>query len=244
MVSFEYIDDYFKGTKIPGKESDFEQRLLTDKEFAEDVTFYLNTIQVARTDNADIKKSRFKEIYYQNNSTNSTGVLKKLWPYALMVAALVTTLFVGVYIFNRPMESPKMAEAYLSTHLKTLGVQMNSTDDLLQQGKDLYNHHDYSASLKKFEEILQKDSLNYDAEENAGIVALKINDYDKALVHFTKLAKIENQNENSGKFYHALTLMKRNKIADKKIYIGLLKEVVRDNLYGKEDAEKFLEKFN
>ncbi len=243
MERFEYIEDYFKRVTVPEKGSDFEQRLLTDKEFAQEVAFYLSTIEVARFSNEENKKKRFKEIYYQNDSHKPVSIVKKLWPYAAMAAAVLTTLFVGLYLYMQPVTSSKLADAYFSDHLQTLSVQMGNNEDLLQQGKNLYNEGNYPGSLKKFEELVQNDPLNSEAKENAGIIAIKLQDYNKAIEYFNQLANVKGLTENPGKFYQALALMKRNKTGDKEAYIKLLNEVIKEDLFGKEDASAFVKNF-
>ena len=60
MDSFEYIDNYFKSPAPQQQQLKFEERLIKDNELAEEVTFYLNTIQVARDQNDADKKNRFE----------------------------------------------------------------------------------------------------------------------------------------------------------------------------------------
>ena len=245
MERFEYIDDYFKGVTIPDKKSDFEQRLLTDKDFAEEVAFYLNTVRVARMSNNEIKRSHLKELYNKNNSHNSVSTLRKSWPYAAMIAAVLITLIVGSYLYTQPVtEPPKLADAYFSDHVLTMGVPMDNNNGLLIEGRDLYNIKNYSGSLKKFKELLKTDTSNTDAKEYAGLAAFKLNDYKTAFNYFGQVAGNEDLNVNPGKFYQALTLMKQNFSGDKEKYKRLLKEVVKDTLFGKDEADAFLKKLN
>jgi len=246
MEKIEYIDDYFKGVIIPEKKSVFEQRLLTDKDFAEEVAFYLSIVQVARTSNNEIKRGHLRELYYNNISHNSVPTtLRKLWPYAAMIAAALITLVVGFYLYTQPVTEPsKLADAYFSDHVLTMGVPMGNTNGLLIQGRDLYNVGNYSGSLKKFKELLERDTSNTEAKEYAGLAAFKLNDYKTAFNYFAQVAGKEDLIANPGKFYQALTLMKQNTPFDKENYKRLLSEVVKDNLFGKEEAVIFLKKLN
>jgi hypothetical protein len=47
----------------------------------------------------------------------------------------------------------------------------------------LYNHNKADKALIIFE-LCQKDSTDSKAQENAGLAALRLKDYDKALSHF------------------------------------------------------------
>jgi len=73
----------------------------------------------------------------------------------------------------------------------------------------------------------------------AGIVSLRLGDYDKAIDHFTRLEKLTFYS-NPGKFYHAIALIKRNSSGDIEIAKQLLKQVVERDLEGKETAQKWL----
>ena len=42
MNSLEYIEDYFKGLLTAAQKEEFEQRILSDPSFAEELAFYLN----------------------------------------------------------------------------------------------------------------------------------------------------------------------------------------------------------
>ena len=64
MDNLEYIDTYFKGELSPEIKKDFEQRIVTDPVFAEEVAFYLSSKQVAATEMRN-EKEKFKEIYQQ-----------------------------------------------------------------------------------------------------------------------------------------------------------------------------------
>lgn len=240
MESLEYIDNYFKGEPPPDQKLQFEQRVLVDKEFAEEVSFYLNTIQALRDENAVQKKKLFSEMYYSEQPVLQITPVRRLWPYVATAAAVLTALFLGLYIFMQP-EPSKLADNYLKEHFQTMSMEMGNNANAIQQGKDLYNNNDYKASLQQFELIVQNDSSNYEAKELAGIVALQLKDFDKALLYFQQEAKNSTLHVNPGKFYQALTYMKRNKQGDEELARNLLQEVVDKKLAYTEDAVQLLE---
>lgn len=241
MDSFEYIDDYFKGIMPEEQKIKFQERLQADKVFEEDVAFYLGLTQVARNQNQLDKKKLFKDLYYEEQSSHSISPVRKLWPAVLAAAAVLTALFVGFYLYMQP-EPSKLADGYINSHLQTMSVEMGNAADLMQNGKDLYNNKDYNASLQKFEQVIQNDTANYEAREFAGIVALQKQDYDKALIYFKQVANNSDLRVNPGKFYQALTLMKRDQPGDKEQSRLLLQDVVKNGLAFKEDALGLLKK--
>ncbi|HKO81806.1 MAG TPA: hypothetical protein VJU78_15480, partial [Chitinophagaceae bacterium] len=76
----------------------------------------------------------------------------------------------------------------------------------------------------------------------AGIVSLRLEQYDKAVNYFSKIENIK-LHANPGKFYHALVLIKRSQPGDMETAKQLLKQVVENDLEGKEEAEKWLKKW-
>ena len=80
----------------------------------------------------------------------------------------------------------------------------------------------------------------YEAKKYAGIVSLRLKDYDKAINYFSLLENYTNLYANPGKFFHAIALLKRNKPGDKEQAKALMEQVVQNNLDGKEDAQKLL----
>ena len=91
--------------------------------------------------------------------------------------------------------------------------------------------------------LAKNNPTNSEAKKYAGIVSLRLNNYDKALEYFTMLATDTGLYSNPGKFYKAITLLKRNKDGDKEAAKLLLEEVRDENLEGKNEAEEWLEKF-
>ena len=119
---------------------------------------------------------------------------------------------------------------------------MSSTQDEMQKGLNLYNEGKYEEALQQFDNILKTDPSSPDAKKYAGIAALQLKKYDKALDYFTRLEKQPGLFSNPGLFYHALTLLKRNLPGDKQQARRLLEQVVQNNLEGKDTAQEWLKK--
>jgi tetratricopeptide (TPR) repeat protein len=113
----------------------------------------------------------------------------------------------------------------------------------LQTGLQLYNDEKHGQALAQFESIIQHDKSAVEAMKFAGISALRLGDYDKALTYFEELENYPGLQVNRGKIYHAITLMKRGKKGDSEKAKQLLNEVVQNNLEGKTQAIKWLRKF-
>ena len=241
----QYIDDFFEG-RLTGEElSRFEEKINMDPSFAADVAFYLSSKQVARELAADEKKRRFRELYISTNGHRveaKTGKVRQLRyvMYVALAAAVITAIFLFPRLGNN---SPTdYANRYIKDHYSIISVTMGEENE---QGKaaDLYNKGQYGAALTAFENIISKDSTLFYPLEYAGLAALRIPDYDKALRYFMRLEKFRAYS-NPAVFLQAITLMKRNRPGDEQEAKVLLKKVADQDLDGKEDAQNLLDKLD
>lgn len=242
----EYIDDYFNGNLNPEQRMNFENQMKQDKNFAEEVAFYLAAKQVLKEELVEDKKEWFRQLASQNvtlSEKTMTAHVRKMWVYRLAAAAV----FVGVVFFSwnlffqRSTSPTQLADKYISANLEHLPVTMGTSKSSMQEGLRLYNEKQYSAALQQFEQSIQQDTSNYEAKAKAGIVCLRLGNYDQALEYFQQLEKYTLYS-NPAIFYQALTLLKRNQPGDKEKARQLLQQVDDQNLEGKEFAHKWLSK--
>ncbi len=97
--------------------------------------------------------------------------------------------------------------------------------------------------MAKLTDMLKEKQDDAETVKLAGIVSLRMENYDQALGYFEWLAEQKGYYDNPGEFYQALTLMKRNLPGDEQKAKILLQDVVEKNLSGKEEAQKWLEKW-
>src|SRR6266496_3126796 len=241
----EYIDAYFNDELKPDDAKQFEQRITEDKSFAEEVAFYLSTKQVLKEEGIAEKKEWFKQLAEQNSSYSKLqpiAPIRRLRAYAAAAAVAVFMLFAGyLFLFKQATSTQQMAENYIKQNLESLGVKMGNSQDSIQNALRSYNEGRLDSSLEQFQSILQRDSSNNSAKEYAGIVYLRLGDYDKALAYFQQLEKYSLAS-NPAIFYQALTLLKRNHPGDKQKARQLLQQVVERHLKYEEIAQQWLDK--
>jgi tetratricopeptide (TPR) repeat protein len=240
MQNLEYIDRFFKDELSPEEVKQFENRIETDPEFAEEVAFYITAMNVAKEEAVAEKRDRFRHIPVNNHhrgTVKKMGSVKSFWAYA--AAAAVAILIIGLYLFYPSDQPAQMAERYIQSNLTTLSVNMGAERDSVQAGLSLFNDGEFEKASEAFESVLATNSTSIDALKYAGITALRMGNYEKALNHFMRLEKMQLYS-NPGKFYHALTLMKRNNEGDQEQAKVLLQEVIDQDLEGKEHAERWL----
>jgi len=241
----QYIDDFFEGRMSGDEISRFEEKINSDPSFAADVAFYLSSKQVAREMAAEEKKKRFKELYTSTNGHDvevKTGKVRQIRyaMYSALAAAVITAiLWIAIRSNNSPTD---YANRYIKDHHSMISVTMGKEGEI-QKAADLYNKGQYTAALTAFENIIGKDSTLFYPLEYAGLAALRIPDYEKALRYFSRLEKFHAYS-NPAVILQAITLMKRNQPGDKQEAKALLKKVADQNLDGKEDAENLLKKID
>jgi tetratricopeptide (TPR) repeat protein len=242
MQDLDYIDSYFKGILPQAETARFEQRITGEAPFAEQVAFYCLTMQAAKEQIAPAKKERFRELYRQHDPAlyqPRPALVRKLMPYAA-AAAVLAALVLGWFLLMKPASPQQMANAYTQKEFAQLGIKMDSRQDSLQTGLRWYNEGKLNEALAQFESMLARDSNNTDIKTDAGIVSLRLGNYDKALNYFGALERYPGLHINPGKFYYALTLMKRSMPGDQQKAKTLLQQVVQENLGGKETAQQWL----
>lgn len=246
MQDLEYIDDYFKGTLPKEETGRFEQRLLSDPPFAEAVSFYCMAMQAAKEQLAPAKKERFRSLYRRQAATaapSSPSLVRRLRPF-MAAAAVLAVLLIGWYVWLKPSSPQQMADTYINKELTTFGVSMGSRQDSLQAAIQLYNEGKSTDALRQFESLYAGNPTDNTALTYAGIVSLRLGLYDKALHYFGLLEQYPGLYSNPGKFYYALTLMKRSGPGDKEQARQLLQQVAQSNdLEGKEQAQQWLGKW-
>ncbi|HET7002583.1 MAG TPA: hypothetical protein VFI33_14770 [Puia sp.] len=240
MDNLDYIENYF--TNKPGTDltREFEERIQSDPGFAEEVAFYLSAQQVSKEESGLEKKQRFKESYQKNRVVKSVPVKKLI--YYIAAAAVVSGLIFGTYNFFSPISAQQLAVQYEKERLQTLPVTMSGRSDSLQTGLRLYNDGKFSEALTQFVNILRSDTSNFTALQYAGISALRMKEYDRALSYFEQLATHKGLYSNPAQILQAVTLMERNQPGDTAKAKQLLQEIVSNDLEGKEYAEVWLKK--
>jgi len=245
LDNLEYIESYFKGDLSAQDKIKFEQKIVEEKDFAEEVSFYLSIRKVS-AEELSAERERFREIYQQYKVNNEVipkqpVLLRKMWQWAAAAAVLAGLIF-GWYAWLRPVDPAALADKYIDDNFQELSVTMSSRLDSLQTALDLYNKGKQDQSLKILESLALQDSIAAEAKKYAGIVCLQMEQYDKAINYFSQLSSYSLYS-NPGKFYQALTLLKRNQPGDKQQAKLLLEQVVQNDLDGKETAQEWLKKW-
>lgn len=249
MDTLEYIDGYFSGGYPPEEAGVFEKKIQNDPVFAEQVAYYLSARAAGKEMYVEERKRRFRELLAEQAAAAPIHaappvrrMMSRQWVIMQAAAVAIIAIVLSWLLFARPADGSRLADQYIRENLETLSVRMGAGDSI-QTGIKLYNQQQFPQALRQFESILQSDSTHLAALLDAGIVALRIEDYDKALTNFSKLQVLTDPHINPALFYEAITRMKRNHTGDLALAKRLLHRIVDENLDRKADAEQLLRKF-
>jgi tetratricopeptide (TPR) repeat protein len=230
----EYIDDYFKGGHSDEDRKLFEKRILEDPEFAGELSFYISSLHAVRLQSDEEKKERFRSLYVSPTRSRS-----RLWTY-IASAAVITGLAIGVYLLYPASDAGKLADDYIEKNLSSLGVLMSSSKDSMENAIALYNENRIEEAGRLFETLVISHPTDHKAREYAGVVSLRLGNYDKALGYFESLSEMTELYANPGKFYVSLTLLKRNAPGDVKRAKTLLQQIVKEGAAKEQAARELL----
>ncbi len=242
MDNMEYIDDYFNSSPNEQQRQKFEERVINDVSFAQQVSFYISANSAARELLLQQKKDRFKELYLQQKVVAITRKpIKQIWRYAAAACIVAIVSLAGVLFFNNNTNPQQFADKYATEHFYNYSGTMGNMQDSIQVGLSLLKNEKASLAQTYFKNILKKDPANSDAKKYAGIASFKLKEYDKALYYFHAL-EANDIMFNPAKMYQAVVLLKRNKTGDNSAAKKLFEDIKNNNLEGKEDATEWLQK--
>lgn len=240
MKHLEYIDDYFKGAASDSQSRQFEQRLLDDPAFAEEVAFYLTTQRLLQQEARAEKIDHFRKLYQQQPAA-PLRVVKPTYRIGRFVAA--AAIVIGLlFIVNllTPASRQQLADQYIREELGSVNVSMSAGVDSIDLIRDLYNKGQFKEALSLSEVLIGQNAGNRQALQLAGLSNLRLQQYDQALTRFKQLAS-QKAHVNKGVFYQAVTLIKRNQPGDLPLAKTLLEQVVKEDLAERATAEEWLE---
>jgi len=239
----ERIENYYSNAISGEERAAFENDLKTNTALATEVAFYIQAKQAAQ---AEAHARRKAEWAVLGKSLQKTKQRSLFYRYAA-AASVVLLIGLGWLLFQsadgyNPLRgqggfNKDWAATYIEKNFATLNTQMSSNADSLQMGVNSYNTDNLEKAQGIFDQLLQRDSGNAEAQKYAGIVSLRRGDYDQAIEHFHRLGLRTDLIANPGKFYEALALLQRNLPLDKKAAENLLKEVKAAKLEGSKEME-------
>ena len=214
----------------------FENQLLTNNELAEEFAFYLQAKMANQAIAKEKRRVEFEKLRKEISNRASRKIKPMIWISGIAASVILVVGFLGLSHTDTPNPA-EYADTYIQEHFENLPVKMDGNTDSLQMGLRLFNEQKLIKAQIIFEDILRRKNNNPEATKYAGITALKLQNYDRAIGYFQVLSQQTNLYANPGKFYKALALMKKHPM-NKKAIEKLLNEVIDNNLEGNEEAKE------
>ena len=233
------IEDYFERQLSDEERMRFEEELRTNPALADSVAFYLLVKQNAKEDDREKILATKHAEWQKLSQAPSKTITRQLIYYAAAAVVLIAFGLSWFFLNSGIKEKEQLADIYVKENFSTLSVHMDGKADSLQQAVNEYNNGDYQKASTFIRSILKHDPENAEVQKIAGIVSLKLKDYDNAIIYFHQLGDQKNLFSNPGRFYEAVARLQRGLPVDKKIADNLLNEVIDSNLEGKEEAVKW-----
>lgn len=251
--AFEDFEDYLQNKLEKAEIDAFNKRLEEDTSFAASFSVYKEIEEQMRLKSANeskeeelvstLNKLNRKYITEESTTAGKPVVTRYIFKWASGIAAGIGLYFVAsALFFGDGPDAQQMANEYFAENLTTLEKTMSGSSDSLQLGIAAYEAEKFQLAQVIFEDVLQRDSLNSEAERNLGLTHLAQEEFDQALNYFEKLASKDLQ-YNEGKFFQAMVLLKRGNPEDFYLAEILLNEVVNLHLARKKEAKRWLEAF-
>lgn len=259
-TDIDLIERYHRGLLDGAELEDFLRREKDDKAFAQKIRSYTeiiegieyygkqkefaDTVQEWENEikkNSDLKRSEALRPSDPQGEVRTIPMYRKNTFWLAAAAAVAIPLLVAYLVFFQRQRPETLATAYIEEKLTTLSTTMATETDSLALGIGAFNEKEYEKAENIFHSLGKNEDLAAEATRYLGITYLKMGQYEKAIEEFNKLISFTDLYSNPGKFYLAITLMKRSKEGDVEQAKKLLQEVVTNKLPGYQEASAWMQ---
>ena len=222
------IDQFIQG-KLPKEKYDmFVQAMQNDSEFAKEVEFYKKINSSAKKIGRKELRAELNTIHdtkIQNADQNSNHLFKKIWPWILTAAILIS--LIGYLSLKNTQDStsgPALYANYFKPYEFNAGTRTNAEQKDLLQLDELYAAQKYEAVIPLMEKYLANNDDNNNVELALANAYLQTGDYKQALLTLEAL-ETENDVFLNGHvlWYKALCLLK---LGDKDSCMNVLQNIL------------------
>lgn len=236
--TFELIERYLSNDLSEEELRSFEERLKTDKVFAQEVENQRLTHKATDVF-AQIKtKEKIKESYdavLKSEKNNRRTLLR-------IAAAVVVLIIAGIGFFAPSNYSNQaLVDSNLETYPDRITTMGTTPDEQLAAGMKAYNEKDFEKALELFsqlpETLPEKDLVDL----YSGIALIETNQFENAITIFQQMIDSNSPQTDVAQWYLALTYLQSNDIENAK---SLLNKIVSQNGYQSKNAAQLLKKLD
>jgi tetratricopeptide (TPR) repeat protein len=226
----EQIVNFFSGELNADELQAFQQRLQTDKDFADTVKLYEAIHNEMQTNEEEMELrnnlSRLTQKHFA--AKTETRIIpigqsrKKWWIYAAAAAVIVTVLLIFNPWQNKTFSNAALYAQYAIPDDLPGMVRGSNDDSLLIKATEFFNKKDYAAAIPLLDSITRQNPGEAQLQLSLGICYLQTGNYAFAINKFDTLATGESIYKFDAIVWKALALLKQDKRAE---CIAVLKQI-------------------
>lgn len=221
------IENYLTGKLSAEKQKEVEDRLLTDREFAQRVEIFKTLPHLVSDESHDFRNELegIYQKYHQQNKASST-VSRRTLLMAASLALLISVIGILIWLLPASLTSQEMYATHFTVPADNITVRNDQEiAPALQSAMESYNEQAYTDAVAKFENILQNDPDNAHVLFYSGASYLILGENDKAVRNLQKVAQTENTAYAlTARWYLGLAYLKQDNIAQAREIFSSLKE--------------------
>ncbi len=229
------IDKYLRGELTEEERQEFDTRMATDKEFADDVAMMQNLGPVAE----DVDDENFRELMAEfeaeaPTSTSSTN----LWKNLLVAASIFAVLGLAVYYnLTQPISSSDLYDNYYESYPNVVNPMVRGEEPTeADKAFSAYESGRYEEALQRFEELYKTEGTSYYLFYMA-ISHLELENAEAAIELLNEFSGTEDKLADRAGWYLAMAYLQ---LDDKEQAKAALTKVVEEKAYNADKAEELL----
>lgn len=221
------IENYLAGTLSAEEQKKVEDRLLTDREFAQRLEIFKMLPHLVSEDVHNFR-NELEGIYqeYRQQDAASSTMSRRTFFMAASLALLISVIGILIWLLPSSLTPQEMYATHFTVPADNITVRNDQEiSPALQSAMEAYNAQDYATAVAQFEDILQEDTNNAPVLFYSGVAYLILNENEKAMQNLQKVSETEDTAYAlTAHWYLGLAYLKQNNIAQAREIFSSLKE--------------------
>ena len=221
------IENYLTGKLSAEKQKEVEDRLLTDREFAQRVEIFKTLPPLVSEESHDFR-NELEGIYQEYRKENSSArtISRRTFLMAASLALLISVTGILIWLLPASLTPQEIYATHFTVPADNITVRNDQEIvPALQSAMESYNEQAYTDAVAKFENILQNDPDNAPVLFYSGVSYLILGETDQAVQKLQKVAQIENTAYGlTSRWYLGLAYLKQDNTAQAREIFSSLQE--------------------
>jgi tetratricopeptide (TPR) repeat protein len=221
------IENYLTGKLSAEAQKEVEDRLLTDREFAQRVEIFKTLPHLVSEESHDFR-NELEGIYQEYRKENSAArtISRRTFLMAASLALLISVIGILIWLLPASLTPQEMYATHFTVPADNITVRNDQeTSSTLQSAMEAYNEQDYASAVTQFENILRNNAYNVPVLFYSGISYLVLGENDKAVQNLQKVSQTEDAAYAlTARWYLGLAYLKQDNIEQAREIFSSLKE--------------------